>query len=166
MPPCMSASIWTKWRLCIAIDAPCASVCEDLDCLLLQAKFIRATPLLAWLGLSRLVLAFVFAMIISAVSVLYKTSAVAILIWWPSFFSYFLVLCNQIRTGSRAEGRDRRGRGEAENVMCAACEMRIGIDILANGQRNALVSWWHTNTHTVKHTQTHTQTYLNILTQM
>lgn len=72
----------------------------------------------AWLGLSRLVLAFVFAMIISAVSVLYKTSAVAILIWWPSFFSYFLVLCNQIRTGSRAEGRDRRGRGSWERDVC------------------------------------------------
>lgn len=58
----------------------CVCVCEDLDCLLLQAKFIRAPPLLAWLCFSRLVLAFVFAMIISAVSVLYKTSAVAILI--------------------------------------------------------------------------------------
>lgn len=48
-------------------------VCEDLDCLLLQAKFIRDAffsrlPLFA-------ALAFVFAMIISAAVVLYKTSA-------------------------------------------------------------------------------------------
>lgn len=166
MPPCMSASIWTKWRLCIAIDAPCASVCEDLDCLLLQAKFIRAPPLL---GLSRLVLAFVFAMIISAVSVLYKTSAVAILIWWPSFFSYFLVLCNQIRTGSRAEGRDRRGRGSWERDVCrvrnANWNWHFGqwptkcfSELMAHKH---IHNQTHSNTHTntLKHTHTNVKTY-------